>query len=119
MKWYIAHIIMYTKFKDGNQNKFPVWENIVLIEADTPKEAYQKAKLRAKNDEGDSSNSYYYDDRAATWVFGGIRKLVDCEDVTIVPSDGMEMTYSTLEVDNEENLNRLIKGDSVLLKYVD
>lgn len=119
MKWYAAHIIMYTKFKDGNQNKFPVWENIVLIEANTPKEAYRKAELRARKDEGDSSNTYYYDDRPAIWVFAGIRKLVESEDMTVVPSDEMEMTYSTLEVDNEENLKRLIKGESVVLKYVD
>lgn len=119
MKWYAAHIIMYTKFKDGNQDKFPVWENIVLITANSPKEAYQQAELQAKKEEGDSQNTYCYDDRPATWVFAGIRKLVDCEGDNLILSSGVEISYSTLEVDNAVDLNRLVNGESVVVKYVD
>jgi Domain of unknown function (DUF4288) len=45
MAWFSAHIIIYTKFKDGIQDVFPVYENIVLIEADSSETAFEKAKV--------------------------------------------------------------------------
>jgi len=30
MSWYAASVIMYTKFKDGKQEKYPIWENVIL-----------------------------------------------------------------------------------------
>ncbi len=29
--WFAASIVMFVAFKDGQQNTFPVWEDIVLI----------------------------------------------------------------------------------------
>lgn len=118
MKWFTAHIIMYTKFKDGNQDKFPVWENVVLIESNTPEEAYQKAKLHGEKDEGDSLNTYFYEDRPATWVFAGIRKLIDCEDITTKLDEGIEITYSSFEIKDEGNLKKLVDGEPVILTYL-
>src|SRR5260370_31501389 len=37
--WYAAHIVMYVTFKHGSQDHYPVWENIVLVEAPTEEEA--------------------------------------------------------------------------------
>ena len=53
MGWYAASIIMYTEFKDGVQDKYPVWENIILIEGQSETEAKEKAEKRGREDEGD------------------------------------------------------------------
>jgi len=42
--WYSAHVIMFAEFKDGPQEHFPVWENVVLIEAESEESAFEKAE---------------------------------------------------------------------------
>ncbi len=37
-RWFAAHIVMMVKLKDQKQDHFPVWENIILIEAATEAE---------------------------------------------------------------------------------
>src|SRR5262245_60788107 len=98
MTWYIAHIVMSVRFKDGNQNKYPVWENLVLIEAASEEEAEEKAKVRARRYEGDTHGSLTWEERPATWVFAGIRKVIRCEIPDVQPTSGMEVSYSEFEV---------------------
>lgn len=43
MSWYAAHIIQYWKFLDGVQDSYPLYENIVLIQAEVADEAWEKA----------------------------------------------------------------------------
>ena len=117
MTWYAAHAIMYVKFKDSVQDKYPVWENIILIEAQSDEEAFRKAEERAKEDEGDSKETFTWQGRPATWIFAGIRKLVDFESPTDGPKDGMEVTYLQMEVDTEESLTKLVNGESVTIRY--
>ncbi len=119
MTWYAANSIMYTEFKDGNQDYYPIYENIILIQAQNEKEAYTKAKERAKKDEGDSSGTYLYDDRPANIVYAGIRKITKCDDSDSPPANGTEITYSELEVDSEDQLSKLINGDPVTVLYKD
>jgi hypothetical protein len=33
MTWFAAHVIMYIAFKDGRQDTYRVWENVVLVES--------------------------------------------------------------------------------------
>lgn len=117
MTWYAAHTIIYIKFKDGNQDRYPVYENIILIEAKTVEEAFEKAAEVAKNQEGDSQGSLTYDDRPATHVFAGIRKLINCEDDKDRPNDGTEITYSEFEVESEEAFSKLVNGYPVTVLY--
>lgn len=117
MRWYAAHVIMVTKFKDGKQDKFPIWENVILLRANSPDDAREKAVKRAREDEGDSSGSYMYEGRPATWVFSGIRKLIECQDAENVPGDGTEITYSVFEAEDEEILLNLVNGQSVRITY--
>lgn len=45
-KWYIAHEILYFEpmsEKSPKRANWTVWENLILIKANTPKEAYRKA----------------------------------------------------------------------------
>jgi len=117
MAWYAAHAIMYIKFKDGVQDKYPFWENIILIEAETEDEAFEKAETRAREEEGDSQGSLTFEERPATWTFAGIRRLVSCVDPFEQPGDGTEITYLEMEVDSEESFTKLLKGEPVKVLY--
>jgi len=118
MVWYAAHIIMSVRFKDGIQDTYPVWENVVLIEAASEKDAWQKAEQRARRYEGDSEGSFTWDGRPATWIFAGIRKLIVTDYLGAQPASGTEVTYSEFELATEEDLRKLIDGDSVDVTYV-
>jgi hypothetical protein len=115
MKWYVAHAIMLVRYKDGNQNNFPLWENMILLSGDESEDLFAKAAGIAQRDEGDSQGSYTCDDRPAEMVFAGIRKIIRCR--TDALEDGTELTYSQLEVKNKEDLQKLIDGKEVAVIY--
>lgn len=119
MPWYAASAIMYVKFKDKNQDTYPVWENVHLIEASIPEKAEEKAIRRAKKDEGDDSDSFAWNQRPATWVFAGIRKLltVSHPDLGEKELDGAEVSFSEFEVSTEADLNSLVNGEDVKILY--
>ncbi len=131
MTWYAAHIIAYIKFLDGVQDKYPVWENVVLLETDSVDQAYEEAERIGKEDYDDTaegSGDLLWDERPGVWVFAGVRKLIECQDTasTMVklpdrvrnsPVHGTEVTYSQFEVADEEGLTKLVKGDPVTLLY--
>ena len=117
MTWYAAHTVMYIKFKDGNQNSYPVWENIILIQAENDEQAYLKAEQRAKKDEGDSQNTFTHNNRPATWVFAGIRRLVECVNSNQQPTNGTEITYLELEIDTAEQFKQFINGEPSPVLY--
>jgi len=117
MTWYAAHAIMVVKFKDGIQDKYPLWENIFLVKADSTAEALAKAETRARQDEGDSQGSFTHEGRPATWVFGGLRRLVTCLDAEEQPTDGTEITYAEMEVTTETDFYKLINGEAVMVWY--
>lgn len=119
MKWYAASAIMYNKFKDGNQDFFPIWENVILISANSFDEALKKAEKRALQDEGDSHGTLEYNGRQAYMTFAGIRKVIECEcnDSEEGPIDGTEITYSHLIVRDAKDFDKLINGDSVIVQY--
>ena len=48
--WYAAHILMYVKRKNKHSGKIPVWENIVLIKAESEDAAFAKAQERGKQE---------------------------------------------------------------------
>jgi hypothetical protein len=117
MPWYAAHILLYARFKDGSQEKYPIWENIVLIEADADDAALAKAAQRGRDAEGDSHGTFTWEGRPATWVFAGIRKLIACADADSRPGDGTEVSYSQMQVATEEALAKLAQGDPVPILY--
>lgn len=117
MSWYAAHNIMYVMFKDGCQDKYPVWENIILIEAESEEQALKKATKIGQEAEGDSLGTFYWENRPATWVFAGVRKLIKCQSRNEKPSDGTEITYSEMLLDCEESLSKLVSGETVTIIY--
>src|SRR5947209_17169270 len=119
MSWYAAHVVLYVKYKKGPQSKFPVWENVFLIEAATDEEAFAKAEARAREDEGDCDGSFRWGGRPATWVFAGIRKLVSCDDPDERPGHGSEVTYTEMQLDSEEAVRKMAAGEAVTVELTD
>lgn len=122
MAWYAAHIVMRVEFRTGTQEKFPVWENIVLIESKTEDEAKAKAKEIGIAQQGDSGGTFYWEDVPAKWVYCGTRKLITLaspEVGTNIPVSGTEITYSTLEFSSQESLNRFLDCDETQATILD
>jgi Domain of unknown function (DUF4288) len=120
MPWFTAHAIMFVQFKDGVQDHYPVWENILLIEAPDGDTAHELAIARAKEDEVDDS-SLVWDDRPATWVCAGVRKLISVSHQSITGDIGTgdELTFSEFDLPDRGALERLVAGHEVNLKYVE
>lgn len=117
MAWYAAHVVMVIKFKNCIQDKYPLWENIILIQAEDDDTAFQKAETRARQDEGDSQGTFTHEGRPARWVFAGIRRLVDCTDPSERPTDGTEITYLEIELPDHHDFQHYLDGKPVKLLY--
>jgi hypothetical protein len=113
MRWYAAHLIMYVKFKQKKQRRYPLWDNIVLIKAASTEEALVKAERRGREGEGDDRGTFRWGGKPAEWVFAGVRLLIRCEDEKSRPTDGTEITYLEMQVDSKTALSRLVNGKSV------
>jgi hypothetical protein len=119
MAWYAAHVILYFRRQRKRQSRFLVWENIVLIQAATEEEAFAKATKRGQEDAEDNNGGIRFGDEPAELVFGGVRKLVLCQDEDRRPKDGTEVSYIEMEVRSEEALRKLIEGEPVSATIVD
>ena len=121
MAWFAAHAIMYFKLKSGEQDRFTIWENVYLIEAENSDEALEKAKAWAKQEEGDSDGSLRVDDQPATLVFAGIRKMITVshweEEGHLRHGD--EITYSEFQVSDEKSIRELVDGEEVSVEYIE
>lgn len=117
--WYAAHVLMYVKRKSKTPGKIPVWENIVLIKADSEEAAFEKAQERGKQDEGDDDGTFTWAGQPAEWVFAGVRKLTLCEDPEKRPADGCEITYTEMEVASEQALRALVEGKPATVQVTD
>lgn len=114
--WYVAHIIMYVEYKSGEQEPIPVWENIVLIEADSDKEAFAEAEEIGKSEAVDDDGGFAWMGRPARWVFGGVRKLTFPEGDGR-PGHGTEVTYLQLRLASKQDLKKLVDSEKVNVMY--
>jgi hypothetical protein len=123
MSWYAAHIVLYVKWKEplktGEQQRFPIWENIILVKAATEAEAFGKAEQRGRAEEGDCDDSFRWGGKPARWVFAGVRKLTLCEDETKRPGDGTEVTYLEMEVGSKAAVKKLVEGKATSVRICD
>jgi hypothetical protein len=131
MIWYSAHLVIYLKLLNKTQQEYPVQESVVLIGAESVEAAYAEAERIGKTDfeEDALTTPTLWDDQPARWVFGGVRKLVECHDVPSkgtkwdqpdkAPEHGTELTYSKMLVESEQDLEKLIKNDLVKVWYQD
>jgi Domain of unknown function (DUF4288) len=119
MSWFAAHVIMAVKLKNGQQSRFPVWENVVLIEARSEDEAFRKAEELGRRGEGDDDGTFRWGGKAATWLFAGVRKLTECAYTGAQPGDGSEITYNEIELESQEAVASFAAGEPVPLRCND
>ena len=79
MTWYATHVIMDVVFREGHQDSYPVWENVFIVESADQETARTIAEGLGRDGEGDSNGSMKWEGRPASWVFAGVRKLVNCD----------------------------------------
>jgi hypothetical protein len=113
MSWYAAHIVMMVQLKEQPQERFPVWENIVLVKARSEEEAFAKAEARGHEDEGDDDGTFLWGGKPAAWVFAGVRKITSCEDGMKRPGDGTELSYLELELASARAVESYVQGEPV------
>ena len=124
MTWYTASIIISCRLKSGKQDVFPVYENFTLFEAATREEAIKKANKYA-NEYVEIDDQLQLNGKPAFWKFEGIRKLIELRDYLSdeldveQPVNGVEVSYSYMEVNNEKKLQDLANGKAVDVHYVD
>jgi hypothetical protein len=113
MNWYAAHLILFFRLKQGKQRSVRVWENVVLVRAETEAEAFAKAERRGREEQAADDGTIRLGSHPAELVFAGVRKVVLCEDETKRPSDGSEVTYTEMVLPSEKAVYQLAAGDSV------
>ena len=104
-KWYIAHELLYFDTKETRdrrkKHKLVVWENLVLIKAKSPEEAYRKALKH-----GHLSEEKVKIDGEDGWCrFKGLKDLVLIYDDL---EDGAELEWHDLRLAVSE-LGRIAK----------
>jgi hypothetical protein len=113
MNWYAAHLILYFKRRKGSQTRFQVWENIVLIRADSSDEAYEKAEKRGHQEEAIDDETLTIGGHPSRLVFAGVRKVTLCQDEHARPTDGTEISYNELVLRSEAAIKKLVAGNTV------
>ncbi len=119
MSWFAAHVLLYVKLKTRPQHRFPLWENIILLQAESEEEAFAKAERQGREEEGDEDGSFRWGGQPAEWVFAGVRKLTLCQDSEKRPRDGTEVSFNEMEVSSEEAIGKLLAGQPVSVKIAD
>lgn len=122
MAWYIAHSVWAVKIiGKSNQIDIPVWENVFLIQAENPDDAYKLAEDVCREREPDIKE-VTLDGEPAEHVFIGIRKINGKPEGSIsevMLKHGEEITYSQFEVANESDIEKFVQGEEITLKYID
>ncbi len=121
MNWYAGHIVMCLELNHDPQEAFMVYENVVLIGAESPEEAMRKAEAQGRSEEEGPDDSTTLDGKPARWMFAGVRKVVSCLCYPDgeKPGDGDELTYNTYYLKSLDEVAKLARGESVTLEYDD
>jgi hypothetical protein len=103
VSWYLSREIIYFEFADQtDQDEYQVWENLILINAQSPEEAYQKAIKHGFDSEGEVT----IDGRKGRSKFKGLKTLVPVyEDI----EDGAEIEWLEYVVEKDK-LDSLVKS---------
>jgi len=126
MTWYTASLIQTIKLKNSQQDIYPVYEDNILIEANSVKEAFEKADSIGI-EVSQIDDQLELNGKPAEMVYMGVRKMIEIHDSLSTtdslkidkPYSGVEVSYSYLEVDSEEKLNQLAQGKAVVVNLID
>ena len=120
MSWFAVHQIEYFKYLEGEQDVFPVYENVFLFEAETPNDAIKKAK-RFFDEIDFDDKSLTLNGKPAKSIFAGIRKVVE---VTHWKEEGVlgskdELTYNVFNVFDEKDIGKILNDEYVSVEYIE
>ena len=127
MTLFAASVIIWLRPKpekgldEESEGPCHLWERIVVVRADDPDDATQKASEFGLRDAAANSEGLIDQGRPAELVFMGIRKLreVDLSSSGGQLGDVTEVSASEMEVATREDLLKLARGGEVVLRYVD
>lgn len=121
MPWFTAHAIMVVEFETGLQEQYPVYENILLIQADDSDAAWAKAEHRARQDEELAFDTFTWESRSARLVFRGVRKLIAVahEFDHGQLGHGNELSYAALSLASADQVQALATGAPVFVQYLE
>ncbi|MBA3875216.1 MAG: DUF4288 domain-containing protein [Anaerolineae bacterium] len=105
-KWYLADIVMETKF-DGDYDNL-INNNLTLVRADSPEEAYEKALLLGKESELIYENT---DGEKVTVRFRGLHNLHVIHDEL---EHGGEILYEKYEGVSDDALAKMMRSKEQL-----
>lgn len=114
--WYCAHAIFYFKLKYKEQDSFFIHENVYIIDANNEDEAMDKALECAESYEDQNDNdTLKLNGESTCCLLAGIRKLrkMLLPDSDNILRSGYEVTFSALEVDTLEEVDKLANGEFV------
>src|SRR5690349_728209 len=99
-KWYLAEIVEEIKVEGASTNV--IHNNLVLIHANSPEEAYEKASAR-----GEEANITYEntEGQTVTVTFRGLSELNMIMDEL---EDGVEIAYEEMEDLSEEEIQEML-----------
>ncbi len=96
IKWYLSYEILYFELDDpSTQQDYVVWENLILIKADNPEEAYEKAMKHGFLSEGEVK----INDQKGRCRFKGLKKLIKIYEEL---EDGAEIEWRKYELSKAE-----------------
>ncbi len=116
MEFYIAHIIMYYEYIDGNQDDYYCWEDMILVQGKSYKEAYDKAMKIAKKNE-DYSGKCMHNGRPVNIVCKGNRQVVSIDYPYDKVIDRTEVTYLTLTFETKEQFESYVTDNTAIVTY--
>ena len=123
MTWYTASLIETVVMLDSKQSSFPVYENFILLEAENPKIALEKAKAIGMSVET-LGEELTLDDKPARRVFVGVRKLITISNPFPMDLDETppvaetELTYSEYELATFQDVEALAAGEKLSVIYI-
>ena len=106
VKWYLAELVEEIQFDDESENV--VHNNLILIRADSPEEAYTKALAR-----GAEIDDVYedLDGNKGKSIFRGIS---DINPILDELEDGAEIAYEELQGLSEEEISEMVPEKDLL-----
>jgi len=118
MPWYAAHAVLLVVFRDGHQDRFPVWENIYLMEAESVDAAFAAAESSARAFTDVRDDTMTWEGRSAYWEFKGIRKLITCDvDKHGNLFSGAEATYCQMSFKDAGDLRKFLDDETVNITW--
>jgi len=127
MTLFAASIVIWLKDKtekgldERRDGPCHLWERVVLVRADDPDEAMRKASEFGQNDAAANSDGLMDEGKPAKLIFMGVRKLreVDAPVTGAEQDDVTEVSASEMEVASQADLLKLVRGDAVVVRYID